>query len=278
MKVRVLITCSVLFFSQAFAASVAPLKSDGQTHYDRGLGLLKAGQPQAAIDAMKKAIDQDPKNAEYHFALGLLYAARMSELSLLRAALLIRPAREALVIAVELNPKHVRANMALAELLLEVPSVTGGARAQAKEILNRLQSMDPASASALEARMQGPDADPAWIEKLLLQAVEMKPGEASFRLRLTRFYVDQRAYPKAVTHGQEYLRMPKHWTDFSSDTNYAHLWLTVAYHALEDQPNFRLHAQAVDINHMPPRFRQEAERVYKAAGINSIRIAPAGKP
>lgn len=267
MKISVLIACAGLFVSQAFAAGMTPLKPNGQTQYDRGLNLLKASQKAEALDAMKQATALEPKNAEYHFALGLLYAARMSELSLIRAALMIRPAREALMTAVELDPLHARANMALAELLLEVPSMTGSAKTQASEILNRLRSLDPAYAAALEAQMQDQDAAPSRVEKLLLQAVELKPGEASFRLRLTRFYVEQRAYSKAIQHGMEYLRMPKHWTDFPSDTNYAHLWLAVACHASGDQPGYRLHAQAVDIDHMPQRFREEAQRIYKKAGI-----------
>jgi tetratricopeptide (TPR) repeat protein len=268
MRVRVFIACAGLLFSQAFAAGVAPSRPDGQAYYQRGLSLLKAKKPEAALEAMKLAIDLGPKNAEYHFALGLLYAARMSELSLMRAALLIRPARQALVTAVELDPMHARANMALAELLLDVPSMSGSAQAQATEILNRLRSLEPAFAVALEARMEGPDADPARLEKLLLQAVEMKPGEASFRLRLTRFYVDQRAYSQAIQHGQEYLRTPKRWTDFPSDVNYAHLWLAIACHGLGDQAGFQHHAQAVNIRDMPPRFREEAERAYTRAGID----------
>lgn len=267
MKISAALACAGLLVSQAYAAGTAPLKPDGHAQYDRGLSLLKNNERAAALDAMRQATDLAPKNAEYQFALGLLYAARMSELSLIRAALMIRPAREALTTAVELDPKHVRANMALAELLLEVPSMTGSAKTQAGEILNRLRSLDPAYAAALEAKLQGPDAEPSRVEKLLLQAVELKPGEASFRLKLTRFYVNQRAYAKAIQHGMEYLRMSKHWSDFPSDTNYAHLWLAVACHASGDEPGYRLHAQAVDLDHMPQRFRQEAQRAYKEAGI-----------
>ncbi len=269
MKVSILMVCACMLFPQPSSADAAPLKPDGNVYYEHGLNLLKANQRQAAIDSMKNAIDLEPENAEYYFALGLLYAARMSELSLLRATLLIRPAKDALMTAVKLDPQHARAQMALAELLLDIPSMTGDSREQAKAILNRLRSLDPASAAALEAKMEGSDADPGRVEKLLLQAVESKPGEAAFRLRLTRFYVDQRLYARAIQHGQQYLRMPKHWTDFPSDVNHAHLWLAIAYHGLGDQPGFQHHSRAVGIRDMPQRLRKDMERAYKKAGIDS---------
>ena len=69
------------------------------------------------------------------------------------------------------------------------------------------------------------------------------------------------------TYGEEYLRSPKAWTDFSTDTTYAHLWLAIAYHALHDKPQFENHAQAVAGSKLPKRMREEIEQRYKEAGV-----------
>lgn len=241
------------------------LKSDPEFHYYYGLGLLKTDQPQPAIEALERAIDLEPRNADYRFALGLAYAARMSELSLLRAALIMGEAKQAMVSAVELDPQHAGAAMALAELLLDVPAAMGGDRKKARELLITLRTLDPASAAALEARMEWDN--PERVEKLLLRAVETQGSDAVFRLRLTRFYVDQQAYAKAIRYGREYLDQPKRWSDVSSDTTFAHLWLAVAYHGLGDAVTSRFHLQAVEAARLPPRLRQEAERVCKETGF-----------
>jgi tetratricopeptide (TPR) repeat protein len=241
--------------------------SNAEINYYYALSLLKTEQPEPAIEAMKRATNLAPGNADYRFALGLIYAARMAELNLFRAALMIGSAKEAFSAAVELNPNHVGATMALADFLLDVPSAMGGNRKEAQILLNRLRTLNPASAAALEAKMEGRNGNPQRAEKLLLQAVGTDGREAAFTLKLTKFYVDQHAYSKAIRHGKEYLAMPKRWWDFSRDTGYAHLWLAIAYHALGDEMNSRIHSQAASLVSMPRRTRQEFDHIYEEAGI-----------
>jgi tetratricopeptide (TPR) repeat protein len=243
------------------------LEARGDFQYFYGLSLLKTGQPGAAIERIKRAIEIDPRNADYRFAMGLTYAARMSELSLLRAALLIRPTREALTAAVELNPRHAGATLALAELLLDVPSMTGSGREEARELLNRLRAIDVAAAALLEAKIEENKGGSERVERLLLQAVDAPGSLPAARLRLARLHVGQRAYVKAIRYAREYLDMPRPWSESSYDTTYAHLWLAVAYHALGDTTNYARHAQAVNATPLPPRLRKEAERIYQEAGI-----------
>lgn len=258
-------------YSQAlstFGSVQSSLKQSGEFNYYYGLSLLKTHQPGPAIDSMKRAIGIDPRNADYHFALGLSYAARMSELSLMRAALLMRSTRETLVTAVALNPGHVGATMALAEFLLDVPSATGSGRQQAKELLNRLRTLDAAAAALLEAKMEGSRNNPGRVEQLLLRAVETPGSTPVARLRLAKFYVDQKAYAQAIRYSREYLDMPKAWSESAYDTTYAHLWLAVAYHGLGDTVNSRAHVQAVDTARLPHRLRHDVQRVLEDAGMD----------
>lgn len=244
------------------------MKASGQFNYYYGLSLLKTDNSEQAITAMKRAIAIEPGNANYRYALGLAYASRMSELSLLRAAMMIGSAKEALVKAVELDPRHVGATKALVELLLDVPGVMGGDSRTAHDLIRKLWTLDPASAAAMEAKVAARSGNRAQTEELLLQAAKTPGSEAFIRLRLAKFYVDQQEYSKAIAYGQEYLAMPKHWSDFSIDTAYAHLWLAIAYHAVGDKVGFQSNIKAVEAANLPERIRKEVADSYDKAGID----------
>lgn len=77
-------TCLVLMVSVLFSACVsnAPESSKStdemareaaQYNLDLGVGYLRKGELQLALDKLKKAVDQDPSLADAHMALGFLY-------------------------------------------------------------------------------------------------------------------------------------------------------------------------------------------------------------
>jgi tetratricopeptide (TPR) repeat protein len=254
-------------YAKALAAfdPLAPaLKASGEFNYYYALSLLNTEQSEQALVVMKQAIALAPANADYRYALGLIYAQRMSELSLLGAITTLGPAKATLVKAVELNPQHVGATAALIEFLLDVP---GGDKEQAQELLEKLLTLDPAAATALQAKVARSSGNNARAEQLLLQAVETPGSSAAVRLKLAKFYVDQQQYAKAIPYGLAYLSLPKRWSDFPRDTTYAHVWLAIAYHAVGDGVNFQQHASAVDTSAMPERVVEEIEDSYAKAGI-----------
>jgi tetratricopeptide (TPR) repeat protein len=243
-------------------------RTNGEFNYYYGLSLLKTNQTEQAVAVMKRAIDLEPDNAEYRYALGLIYAARMSDVGLLSAAMMIGSAKKTLIKAVELSPKHVGATSALVEFLMDVPGAVGGDDKGAQDLINKLQSIDVATATALQAKLEMKKGNPEHAEKLYLQAAQIPGSEAIIRRRLSKFYLDKKEYSKAITFGEEYLSMPKRWSDSSWDTSYAHAWLAISYHALNDTVNFQKHSQAVDKDKAPKRVREEIENSFKKAGIN----------
>lgn len=244
------------------------MQASGQFNYYYGLSLLKTDDSERAIAVMKRAIAIEPGNAEYRYALGLAYASRMSESSLLRAAMMIGPSKEVLAKAIELDPRHVGATRALVELLLDVPGVMGGDSKAAHDLIRKLWTLDPSSAAAMEAKLAARSGNRAQTEMLLLQAASTPGSAAYIRLRLAKLYVDQREYSKAISYGQEYLAMPKHWSDFSTDTAYAHLWLAIACHAAGDTVGFQSNFKAVAAANLPGRIRKEVADSYDRAGID----------
>jgi YaiO family outer membrane protein len=77
----------------AVALQAAPA-SQPMSDYDRGVAARVAGQPEAAIDLLGRAVAADPRNADAHLQLGLslLAAGRLDEAErALRAALEIAP-------------------------------------------------------------------------------------------------------------------------------------------------------------------------------------------
>ena len=158
--------------SAAFGKLNADMNTSAEFNYYHGLSLLKSDRSGEAIPVIKRAIGIEPGNAEYRYALALAYAARMSEMTLLRAAMTIGPARETLFKAVELDPHHVGATRSLVELLLDVPGALGGNDKTARDLITKLWTLDPATAAAMEAKLATRGGNREQTEKLLLQAVE----------------------------------------------------------------------------------------------------------
>jgi tetratricopeptide (TPR) repeat protein len=257
-------------YARAFAAfdNLKPdLNTSSEFNYYYSLSLLKTERTDQAIEAMERAIELAPDNADYRYALGLIYAARMSELSLFGAAMIMGSAKETLVKAVELAPDHVGATAALIEFLLDVPGLMGGDQEGAEDLIKKLWTMDPAAAAALEAKLEVRNGNDKRAEELYLQAVATPGGLARTRLKLAKFFLDRQRYPEAIKYATEYLDMPKQWSDFYRDTTYAHLWLAISYHALGDEVNSQHHSKAIDTSGMPERVREEIEEHYADAGI-----------
>lgn len=81
---------------------------------------------ETATEHIEEAVDRAPNNADYHYMLGGIYGQTAQSAGVFKQALLAPKIKKAFARAVELNPDHVEARIALAQYYLMAPGFMGG--------------------------------------------------------------------------------------------------------------------------------------------------------
>lgn len=80
----------------------------------------------AATDHIEEAVDRVPDNADYQYLLGGVYGQTAQSAGVFKQAMLAPKIKRAFARAVELNPDHLEARIALAQYYLMAPGIMGG--------------------------------------------------------------------------------------------------------------------------------------------------------
>ncbi len=107
------------------------LKSDNnnaEAHYQLGLIELRRDyrDEEESVDHMEKAVELTPQNADYQYGYGAALGMKAQNSGVFKQAFLAPKIKHAFLRAVELNPKHVRARIGLAQYYVKAPSIMGG--------------------------------------------------------------------------------------------------------------------------------------------------------
>jgi tetratricopeptide (TPR) repeat protein len=141
-----------------------------------------------AIAACEKAVSLDPNNSEFHLWLGRTYGEKADSVSFFSAAGLAKKVRNEFEKAVALDPKNWAARTDLAEFYLEAPGIVGGGQDKARAQADALDSLNPAKAHWVRARLAEKNKDNATAEKEYRAAIESSQGGANAWLNLAGFY------------------------------------------------------------------------------------------
>jgi len=121
----------------------------------------------AATDHIEEAVEHNPDNADYQFLLGGVYGQTAQSAGVFKQAFLAPKIKRAFLRAVELNPEHVDARIALAQYYLMAPGIMGGdddeGFRQLDEVIKRNELRGRmAKAAMLERKKQTADAENEW--------------------------------------------------------------------------------------------------------------------
>ena len=141
-----------------------------------------------AVAACEKAVSLDPQNAEYHLWLGRTYGEKADTVSFFSAAGLAKKVRNEFEKAVALDPKNWAARTDLAEFYLEAPGIVGGGQDKARAQADTLDTLNPAKAHWVRARLAEKSKDNATAEKEYRGGIEASHGSANAWLNLAGFY------------------------------------------------------------------------------------------
>ena len=130
-----------------------------------------------ATDAFEKAVEAEPRNANYWNWLGKAYGRRAETSVFFNAPRYAVRAREHFEKAVSLDPQNREALSDLFEYYLEAPGFLGGGLVKAADLSERLRDLDPARYQAMQARLAEKRKDFAQAEQFWRRAVELAPAE-----------------------------------------------------------------------------------------------------
>lgn len=151
-----------------------------------------------AAEFAEKAASLEPKNADHHFLLYEIYGTQAAEASIFRQPGLARKCKKAVDTAVELDPKHVEAQVGLMLYLYQAPGFFGGDKKRALAIPGLIGAFNPARGHLAQAKLELLDKSPAKAQECYRKAVAADPNLHEARVLLARSLGDQAQAREAI--------------------------------------------------------------------------------
>jgi tetratricopeptide (TPR) repeat protein len=187
--VPMLLICLLAAFSVA-AATAAEHAAAGRIAFDRN-------ENQKAADLFTKAIALEPKNADYHFMLGAASGELAQSAGVLKQASLAKKTRLELEKAVELDPGHVEARLALISFYLLAPGFMGGGEDKAVAQAAEIRKRDPLEGHRAYARIYARQKKMDLARKEFVDGVREHPNSARAHYLLAGFMLNEKNWPVA---------------------------------------------------------------------------------
>lgn len=147
-----------------------------------------------AISSCRQAASLMPGNSNAHFWLGRAYGGRAATANHFAALTLAVKVRDEFQKAVQLDPHNLAAYSALGDFYIEAPGFLGGGLDRAQSLAARLQSIAPAKAHALLAKIAESRKNYALSEVEWKKAVQASPQPAEAWMDLASFYRRRRRF------------------------------------------------------------------------------------
>lgn len=150
---------------QFFKAKVKENEDDASANYYLGRSYLMIDEYENAVDYCEKAVDLNPKVADFHFWLGQALGRKIREVNVVRQAFLAPDILEAFKKTVELDPKHLGGLIGLTTFYTQAPSVAGGDLEKAKTFAARVSKIKEKQGRLLFIQIYTKDGKTAKAEE-----------------------------------------------------------------------------------------------------------------
>ncbi|HYI08805.1 MAG TPA: tetratricopeptide repeat protein [Thermoanaerobaculia bacterium] len=156
-----------------------------------------------AAELFEKAIAADPKNAEYHFLLGVSYGDLAQKAGILKQAGLAKKTKAAFERAIQLDPNHTESRFALISYYLIAPGFMGGSDEKANEQAAEIKKRNAFDGHRAYARIHRHNKKPELARKEMVEAVREQPNSPKAHYYLGNNYFTDDMYAEAL-HEYEY--------------------------------------------------------------------------
>ena len=185
--------------------------NNAEAHYRLGLVYCSRANPQRdvdeAVDQLEKAVDLKPDSANYQFRYGAALGEKTQKVGIFKQAFLAPKVKNAFKRAVELDPKHVQARIALAQFYLIAPSIVGGDEEEGWKQLDESIKLDEVQGRTVKANFleRAKRNDEAEKEYIILTA--KKPQEWRTWKGYGYFCLHTQRYDEAVKYFKKYIEL-----------------------------------------------------------------------
>jgi tetratricopeptide (TPR) repeat protein len=176
-----------------------PIHSKDAAVYELiGRDYYMLGDYKKATEALEKAIEVEPANAECALWLGRAYGRRAETSNLFTAPGQASKARQYFERSVQLNPMNLDAQSDLFEYYLEAPGFLGGGLEKAEATAAHIARISPAEGQWALAKLAEKRRESSGsIEEHLRRAIELAPQQVGRFIDLARFLVKQGRFQEA---------------------------------------------------------------------------------
>src|SRR5580704_5588572 len=166
---------------------ISKTPNDAALHYWLGKCAFELYDDDLAYSSADKAVDLDPKNADYHWFLGTASGYKAEHSNWFSGLSLARKAQHEFYTAVQLNPNNVEAQRDLISYYIAAPGIANGGDDKAEAQITELDVRHPVPARL--ARMELFENRKKWVE-----AANEAKGVISVRPRLVKSYLEVAEY------------------------------------------------------------------------------------
>ena len=191
-----LLACVVLLLGAVGRLSAVPVP-EAEEAYRRGRTLFAEENYAGAQGAFEKALALSPSTSLYAQWLGRAYGLEAQNASLLSRPGFATRSRDALEMAVALDPDNVGARSDLAAYYHAAPSFLGGSLAKAQAQVAEIAKRDPYMGHLRTGDLLVDDGKYPDAEKEYLAAAALDGRRAQAHERLGYFYTEGKIYAKA---------------------------------------------------------------------------------
>lgn len=241
-----------------------------------GIAYYKTGRTEQAIEQLENTLALSLEDVETHYALGVAYLERASEVGALKVRGVLKDAIHHLGKAIELDSNHIAARYYLIQILINAPKMMGGDQQRAEALNEQLAELSPLHHRMVNSTLASEQEDHEGAERLLLESHKAHPESTLVNFAMLSYYHDREQYEKAVDFGESFLSLPKTWDDTALSS--AHLLLAQAYAQLGKQQQSH-HHYALTLTHTDNKklIKRVQKEVAKLTKDSESSVSPSQK-
>jgi tetratricopeptide (TPR) repeat protein len=194
---------AALVKQRRYAEARRVLAPYARTHPNDGAAALWLGQAYLGQDSSDLAVEWLEKaaprlrTADAYLALAQAYGAQAGEATLFEQPFLTRKLRDAMQTAVDLEPRNVKARLALMQFHLGTPWLYGGSKGTAEAQVAQLARVSPYFGAVARALLLANTSDVPGAERTLAELGRQYPDSADPAAMLSGIHRQRRQWDKA---------------------------------------------------------------------------------
>lgn len=151
-----------------------------------------------AVDLLQKAVDKDSQQAAYHYWLGRAYGERAKHANVFQRAYFAGKTKEHFEKAVDADPDHIHARVALVMYTLRAPRVLGGSREEAETQAEAVAQRNRVAGLRARGLLHEQAGNPGKALALYRKATEIAPERDRPHRWLAGLLREQGRYEEAL--------------------------------------------------------------------------------